>query len=864
MKPAARVDNRVSSKMSASVIAKLLVEHGCPDITDQLELKRCGVAPVSGGGFGDIFRGALGSGKRVAIKCPRLYLLQDDDESRRTLKRAARELYTWSRLKHPNILELIGLAQFQHYVAMISPWMSNGTLLEYIKRNPSVDRRQIALGISEGVVYLHQRDAIHGDLKGANVLISGEGVAKLTDFGCTQLKKGTLCFTTTTGGSKFSMRWAAPEILDGSIERSKEADVYALGMELVTGLVPFSETTTEAAVIAAVLLKKQIPQRPKTLPSFEPHEGEIIWGIMEDSWAYRSSERPGSHTIRNHLKDIMANESEHDCTSKYGTDTDSDYESAVSEPLKATLTSAMDFTNPTSIPSRPGGGATTNTSMGVTMTSPLRNGIIKGTGRLTRSKDLATTNNITVNNIEGRDQSTQTNSSSCQPSNRLNVQNHGGASRSNAGARFRSLPASLEPVQNEEAEEQENGSTPLPCRLPPRYDTQQSNQPYSLKFQPTRHQRRWMTTVNKHESWFGLAHGAQQDGTGLNILEDKLWQDTDPELRYAKREEYLSKINWSVGGTGDAHGQEAKLGPAGLRKTALGDSCSKIIQATLQKYKTHDEWQKYAIFICYDKNEQCLTYKDKPMVLFHNLQAENKNPWFTIRHIKNVPSPTVIARRAWESQTCYSQEPDRDSGSITGNFLEGRSDIVYATDKSYAIAIYPYAAKSERESNISVHDAFIIVARTGGWWVVQRDISGFGTLGDAPEHFWVPDGCLLEISLPAAAAISEASGRPVTNYNTVQGGPIMPRRFKTLPNFSGITLTAHHVKDDGELEVDENEAVRVFKRHNFWSYAVRESSGERGWIPSWIIERIYDPSLRGLSLPAEIERTAGLNAAVRE
>ncbi|QRV89038.1 actin-like ATPase domain protein [Ceratobasidium sp. AG-Ba] len=832
MKPVARVDDRVSSKMSASVVAKLLVEHGCPDITDELELKECGVAPVSGGGFGDIFRGALGTGKKVAIKCPRLYLLQDDDESRKTLKRAARELYTWSRLKHPNILELVGLAQFQHYVAMISPWMGNGTLLEYIKRNPTVDRRQIALGISEGVAYLHQHDAIHGDLKGANVLISGEEVAKLTDFGCTQLRKGTLCFTTTTSGSKFSTRWAAPEILDGSIERSKEADVYALGMtllELVTGLVPFSETTTEAAVITTV-----------------------------------SSDRPGSHMIRNHLKDIMANESENDYTSKYSTDTDSDYASSVSKPRKSTPAGATDFTNPSATPGIPGEETTSNISMGVSVASPLWDRTTKGTGRPTRSKDLTSTNNTAVNSIEGQHQSTQTNSSSFQLSNNLDVQNHGATSRSNAGARIRSLPASLEPVQNEEAEEQENGSTPLPCRLPARYGTHQSHQPYSFKFHTPRNQRRWMTTVNKHESWFGLAHGAQQDGARFNILEDKLWQDTDPELRYARREEHRSEVDWSVSGTGDAHGQEAKLGPAGLRKTALGDSCSKIIQAALQKYKTCDEWQKYAMFICYEKNEQCLTYKDKPMVLFHKLQAEKKNPWFTIRHIKNIPSPTVIARRAWGSQTYHNQAPHRHSGSITDSSSEGRSDIIYATDKSYAIAIYPYVAKSERESDVSVHDAFIIVARTDGWWIVQRDISGFGTLGNTPEHFWVPDGCLLEISLPAAAAISKTSRRPVTTYNTVHGGPIMPSHFKTLPNFCGVTLTAHHVKDDGELEVDENEAVRVFKRHNFWSYAVKESNGERGWIPSWIIERIYDPSLRGLSLPAEIERIAGLNTAVRE
>lgn len=56
---------------------------------------------------------------------------------------AARELYSWSSLKHTNIVELIGLAQFRGQLAMVSPWMENGPLPEYIARHPDVDRYQL-------------------------------------------------------------------------------------------------------------------------------------------------------------------------------------------------------------------------------------------------------------------------------------------------------------------------------------------------------------------------------------------------------------------------------------------------------------------------------------------------------------------------------------------------------------------------------------------------------------------------------------------------------------------------------------------------------------------------------------------------
>ncbi|KAG8695576.1 hypothetical protein FRC08_007688 [Ceratobasidium sp. 394] len=159
-----------------------------------------------------------------------------------------------------------------------------------------------AVGISEGVAYLHQNDVVHGDIKGANIFISGEGVAKLADFGCTQLKRGTLYFTTTTNAPALSFRWAAPEILDGSAQLSRESDVYALGMvllEVVTGMVPFSNYPGDMTVVTAVVLLQQIPERPTSFASFElEHEAKLLWNLMTDTWVRKPSDRPGSSILK--------------------------------------------------------------------------------------------------------------------------------------------------------------------------------------------------------------------------------------------------------------------------------------------------------------------------------------------------------------------------------------------------------------------------------------------------------------------------------------------------------------------------------------------------------------------------------------
>ena len=45
-------------------------------------------------------------------------------------------------------------------------------------------------------------------------------------------------------------------------------------------------------------------------------------------------------------------------------------------------------------------------------------------------------------------------------------------------------------------------------------------------------------------------------------------------------------------------------------------------------------------------------------------------------------------------------------------------------------------------------------------------------------------------------------------------------------------------KGDEELDLAKDDALRVFKRYNHWSYAVKEDGGDRGWVPSWYIGKV--------------------------
>ncbi|QRV78643.1 Tyrosine kinase domain protein [Ceratobasidium sp. AG-Ba] len=279
----------VPPNQALSDVALLLVEHGCLDITSKMNQASISEYPLHSGGFGDVYTGQLKDDTKVAVKCARHCPL--DNETRQELKLLAREIYSWSKCKHANVLELLGFTCHRGKLATVSPWMENGTLPEYISHKMDLNYLDLCLKVSRGLSYLHSNNIIHGDLKGANILVSESGEPKLTDFGNTKLKEQSLKFTTRTS-PVYSLRWAAPEILNGS-PCTLQSDVYALGMtiyEIVNNNVPYHDKH-DLAVPVEVLVYRRFPSR---------HDDAIriqgptnwLWTLMTDCWDHDPLVRP--------------------------------------------------------------------------------------------------------------------------------------------------------------------------------------------------------------------------------------------------------------------------------------------------------------------------------------------------------------------------------------------------------------------------------------------------------------------------------------------------------------------------------------------------------------------------------------------
>ncbi|KAJ6541437.1 kinase-like domain-containing protein [Mycena capillaripes] len=237
------------------------------------------------GGFGDVMEGTLkkddGAILNVAIKRMRF--------SPHYKKDFLGELHTWSKLKHVNILELLGYIEVDNTVGIVSPLIINGDATSYFAKHRTTDPGPLLRDVADALDYLHNLNIYHGDLKGANILVSQNGHALLTDFGASKLVEDSL--STTINNYAFTLRWVPPERINGGLTATAEGDIYSFGMtalELCTLLRPYNEFPTDLACVVPIT-SGQLPQRPsgETLGM-----SDAWWNLFESCCRSVSGERP--------------------------------------------------------------------------------------------------------------------------------------------------------------------------------------------------------------------------------------------------------------------------------------------------------------------------------------------------------------------------------------------------------------------------------------------------------------------------------------------------------------------------------------------------------------------------------------------
>lgn len=270
------------------------------DLTGQVVLTS--KFPVIPGNYSDIYTGVWLGEERVGLKLPRGITTRADQD------RFEREVGIWRHLQHPNIARLYGIAYLDdQHVFMVAPWQQNGTAIDYVRKRPGVDRMRLLNEVASGLEYLHLNKIVHGDLRGANILISESGKALISDFGLSKVIEEVRDSGTSTLTGVTPARWMAPELFKPErFDRvhavvSTQTDIWSFAMvclELITRQHPFCEISRDMEIPFKVLEGTR-PGRP---------DGSLmtdgLWDLMEACWKHDPNERPSMTDVRTHMKKL--------------------------------------------------------------------------------------------------------------------------------------------------------------------------------------------------------------------------------------------------------------------------------------------------------------------------------------------------------------------------------------------------------------------------------------------------------------------------------------------------------------------------------------------------------------------------------
>ncbi len=254
---------------------------------------------IGRGGMGAVYEAVHDtSGERVAVKLISS-TIADDVTFRR---RFAAEVETLKRLRHPNIVRLIGYGEESGHLFYSMELVEGESLQQRIRRLKRIDwlpTIEIAIHVSGALKHAHDFGVIHRDLKPANLLLTSEGTVKLVDFGIAKLF-GSID-QTVAGSVLGTADFMAPEQAGEGVITPR-TDLYALGSVLyamLTGRPPFSGKRLTEVIDS---LKRE---RPVPLELIDPELPDEVVSLVHDLLEKEPGNRPPTAlAVLNRLKAI--------------------------------------------------------------------------------------------------------------------------------------------------------------------------------------------------------------------------------------------------------------------------------------------------------------------------------------------------------------------------------------------------------------------------------------------------------------------------------------------------------------------------------------------------------------------------------
>ncbi|XP_058202032.1 mitogen-activated protein kinase kinase kinase YODA-like [Rhododendron vialii] len=217
------------------------------------------------GTFGHVYLGFNSeSGEFCAMK--EVTLFSDDPKSKESAQQLGQEIALLSRLWHPNIVQYYGSETIDDRLYIYLEYVSGGSIYKLLQDYGPLGEiaiRSYTQQILAGLAYLHAKNTVHRDIKGANILVDPIGRVKLADFGMAKHVTGHSCPLSFKG----SPYWMAPEVIKHANGCNLAVDVWSLGctiLEMATGKPPWNQYEGVAAMFK-IGNSKELPAIPEHL-----------------------------------------------------------------------------------------------------------------------------------------------------------------------------------------------------------------------------------------------------------------------------------------------------------------------------------------------------------------------------------------------------------------------------------------------------------------------------------------------------------------------------------------------------------------------------------------------------------------------
>lgn len=222
-------------------------------------------ALIGSGSFGSVYlalhsiTGELMAVKQVEMPAgpPSATASNSDNKKRGMVEALKREIGLLRDLQHPNIVQYLGSSSDEEHLNIFLEYVPGGSVQALLNQYGPLQEpliRNFVRQILTGLAYLHDRDIIHRDIKGANVLVDNKGGIKISDFGISKRVEASSLLGGPNSNHRPSLQgsvfWMAPEVVKQT-SYTRKADIWSLGclvVEMFTGSHPYPDCSQLQAI----------------------------------------------------------------------------------------------------------------------------------------------------------------------------------------------------------------------------------------------------------------------------------------------------------------------------------------------------------------------------------------------------------------------------------------------------------------------------------------------------------------------------------------------------------------------------------------------------------------------------------------